>query len=225
MVIKQRAISDEQKQERRQVILKTALELFERLPYNQISILHVAKQAGLAKGTIYLYFKTKEELFLALLTQQIEDWFDEVDNQLSLRNDRQTECAIPELVTLLNRSLQNHLAAIRLVTISHTILEQNIDFPSALAFKQNLLTHSVQTGKLLETCLPFLEPGEGARLILRIYLLIIGVQSLAEPAEIVRQTLDLAGMEAFRVDFQQELAQILTGLLNGMQYLSARRDL
>ena len=61
-----RAIREDQKLVRRQQILDTAWGLFQENDYEHVNIIDVAKGAGLAKGTVYLYFKTKEELFLSL---------------------------------------------------------------------------------------------------------------------------------------------------------------
>ena len=38
--------------------------MFLQTNYEAVTIAAVAQESGLAKGTVYLYFKTKEELFL-----------------------------------------------------------------------------------------------------------------------------------------------------------------
>src|SRR4051812_20513013 len=72
------AMHEEQKEERRQDILTTAWQLFQTTSYEAVTIARVAEFVGLAKGTIFLYFKTKEALFLALLEQQLGSWFTSV---------------------------------------------------------------------------------------------------------------------------------------------------
>jgi len=61
-------IVDEQMREatRRRVIREAASE-FARLGFDQANINTIAEQAGIGKGTIYLYFENKRELFLAML--------------------------------------------------------------------------------------------------------------------------------------------------------------
>lgn len=58
------------KQERAERILDAAVELMVRWGYSKTTIDDVAKQAGVAKGTIYLHWKTREELFRALMTRE-----------------------------------------------------------------------------------------------------------------------------------------------------------
>src|SRR5215471_16433596 len=58
------------RQERADRILDAAAELIVRWGYKKTTIDDIARQAGVAKGTIYLHWKTREDLFMALLTRE-----------------------------------------------------------------------------------------------------------------------------------------------------------
>lgn len=58
------------RQERAERILDAAAELIQRWGYNKTTIDDIARQAGVAKGTIYLHWKTREDLFYALLLRE-----------------------------------------------------------------------------------------------------------------------------------------------------------
>jgi len=58
------------RQERADRILDAAAELVLRWGYKKTTIDDIARQAGVAKGTIYLHWKTREDLFMALLTRE-----------------------------------------------------------------------------------------------------------------------------------------------------------
>lgn len=61
-------IVDEQMREAtRQHILREAAREFARLGFDQANINAIAEQAGIGKGTIYLYFENKRDVFLAML--------------------------------------------------------------------------------------------------------------------------------------------------------------
>jgi AcrR family transcriptional regulator len=51
---------------KRETILAAALELFGRYGYRRTSIDDIAREAGIAKGTVYLYVENKEALFRTL---------------------------------------------------------------------------------------------------------------------------------------------------------------
>ena len=54
------------KEEKRLEIARAAIPLFAAKNISQISIDEIAKNAGVAKGTIYLYFKNKEEIIFTI---------------------------------------------------------------------------------------------------------------------------------------------------------------
>lgn len=57
-------------QARAERILDAAVALVQRWGYNKTTIDDIARQAGVAKGTIYLHWKTREDLFIALLLRE-----------------------------------------------------------------------------------------------------------------------------------------------------------
>lgn len=72
--IRKRARTDEQKHWRRSQILRAAEQLFEEVGYEAFAMARLGKSAGVVKGTLYLYFKTREEVFLALYDQALTRW-------------------------------------------------------------------------------------------------------------------------------------------------------
>lgn len=71
-----RARSDEAKRRRRQTILTTADQLLRADGYDALTMNKLSQACGLAKGTLYLYFATREELLLALYTDLNAMWMD-----------------------------------------------------------------------------------------------------------------------------------------------------
>jgi AcrR family transcriptional regulator len=57
---------------RRGEILQAARRLFAHLGYPATNVEDIAKEASMAKGTVYLYFKSKEEIFAAVLADDLE---------------------------------------------------------------------------------------------------------------------------------------------------------
>jgi len=60
---------DEKKQAQRQAIMTVAREHFERFGYKRTVIDDVVREVGIAKGTFYLYFKSKDQLLFELIGQ------------------------------------------------------------------------------------------------------------------------------------------------------------
>jgi AcrR family transcriptional regulator len=62
-----RARSAEARGLRREAILDAAEQLFSEQRFVELHMSRIAKELGLAKGTLYLYFPSKEGLFLAVV--------------------------------------------------------------------------------------------------------------------------------------------------------------
>lgn len=64
---RRRAVSDEDKSQRREEIMAAGKAVFARKGFHATTIADIAKQAGLAYGSIYWYFASKDELFHELM--------------------------------------------------------------------------------------------------------------------------------------------------------------
>jgi AcrR family transcriptional regulator len=74
------------REEAKNRIVESAMQVFSEKGYHQSTMEDVAKQVGVSKGALYLYFKSKEELFneicradLASLSQELGDSFKKGD--------------------------------------------------------------------------------------------------------------------------------------------------
>lgn len=64
-------------------ILDAAYELFGSGGFYETKMSEVAERAGIAKGTVYLYFKSKEELFMAVTRRDCEGFLEQLEGKLS----------------------------------------------------------------------------------------------------------------------------------------------
>jgi AcrR family transcriptional regulator len=59
------------KEEKRQQVMKTAIELFLKKGYKSVTTREIAAEAGISKGTLYHYFKNKDDLFERTIREHI----------------------------------------------------------------------------------------------------------------------------------------------------------
>jgi AcrR family transcriptional regulator len=64
-------------------ILDAAAELMLRWGYNKTTIDDIARLAGVAKGTIYLHWKTREDLFLALMRREYVRLVEDIQQRIA----------------------------------------------------------------------------------------------------------------------------------------------
>ena len=92
------------RQERANRILDAASELIQRWGYRKTTIDDIAKQASVAKGTIYLHWKTREDLFIALFQRE---------RIIATQDMMQRAASDPESVTLHGITKYSILAALK----------------------------------------------------------------------------------------------------------------
>ena len=138
VAINQRARSDEQKALRRQAVLTAAETYFLDVGFEAFSMTQLAKKTGLVKGTLYLYFKTREELFLTLYEQSLMRWSQVFISHLS---NAMTSRAYAQ--TLFTTAQTDGAFLPLLIRLEH-VIEHNVSIPRLIKSKQ-VFKHQVET--------------------------------------------------------------------------------
>ncbi len=71
------------REEKFQRILDAAIEAFAEVGYYQCQVSKIARLAGVADGTIYLYFKNKEDILVRLFQERMGDFIHDIRSQLN----------------------------------------------------------------------------------------------------------------------------------------------
>jgi TetR/AcrR family fatty acid metabolism transcriptional regulator len=83
-----RSISPEKPQDSRDLILKAAIRLFARRGFHETSMSEIAREARVSKALIFWHFKTKEELFLAVLDRLLQPYFIDFAEEVGALDER-----------------------------------------------------------------------------------------------------------------------------------------
>jgi TetR/AcrR family fatty acid metabolism transcriptional regulator len=73
--------------DKREAILRAATRVFARNGYFNSKVADIASDAGVADGTVYLYFKSKEEILHSIFDRSVGDAIQEVREQLETITD------------------------------------------------------------------------------------------------------------------------------------------
>lgn len=203
-----RARDDGERATRRDALLRAARELFDARAWADVTMAAVAAEAGVSKGTPYLYFSTKEALFLELLTVELDAWM---------------RVLVPALVpglgpaataALFADSLAARPTLVGLLGHLHGTLEVGADEASLTAFKTELLDTLGAAAPRLEAAVGA-APGAGVRLFLHTHALVVGLGQMANEPPLLAALLADAPFSALHVDLRVELAAALTALFAG----------
>jgi AcrR family transcriptional regulator len=123
------------KESRPQELLDAALLLFSQRGYAQTRLDDVAARAGVSKGTVYLYFASKQDLFEAVVHAQADPWVSAIF-QKEPPHDQHTEQVLREFF---NWGWEQFLAS-KLYLIARIVLAESNNFPLlAKAYLQEVM--------------------------------------------------------------------------------------
>jgi AcrR family transcriptional regulator len=215
MTLATRAKSPEQKDGRKNLIMDAVDRLFQEKDYKSIRMEMIAKKAGLSKGTVFFYFKTKQELFLAYTRIQVDAWQNEVDSRLARLIATGKKIGIDAFLETMRDLIKGKRTLFRLITIMDSIIEVDIDEEILLDFKIFLSNRMVRTGELLERLLDIFRPGDGVRFYLYEYFIIKGMYPMAEKPPTVKRLHKRPELQMWNIDFEETLLSMLHVLLMG----------
>src|SRR3954462_13160481 len=131
-----RADEDNPRRERRKEarpgeLLDAALDLFVEKGFAATRAEEVAARAGVSKGTLFLYFPTKEELFKAVVRENMSGRFAEWEEEFET-----FEGSTPDMVRYCMRVWWERIGATRASGITKLMISEARNFPELAAFYQ-----------------------------------------------------------------------------------------
>jgi AcrR family transcriptional regulator len=207
------ALSEEERFRRRTALLDAARYLY-RENWTIPTVSNIAKVAGIAKGAVYLWFRSKEEIFVALLEDSL------------LKLNMQVLYIINSLDPSLSSAAGNFAAkyvklldkvpdAVRLSSVASSIFRENLPIESLSRLNRNLGAGLSEAGDLLERRVGCLEPGQGAHLLFWTWTLTVGLWLIMDKPDDLRKIIDAPALSLFRRDFHEELQAAVTQLWRG----------
>lgn len=172
-----RARSDGQKQERRRDILRAARAHLDDVGFEGFSMGPLAKASGVARGTLYLYFATREEVLLALYLEDMRAWLGDLAG--ITRPDMSPEDFLRAVFT----SATGRPVLMEIAPRVTGVLESNVS-PESVAESKHLAAELVDVAGR-RTALALGRPvHEGAALATALFVLMIGITDALPTSDI-----------------------------------------
>lgn len=206
----QRARGQEEKQRRKKDILRSAMELFSLNAGSMPSVNEIAKRTNLAKGTIYLYFKTREEIYVELLIEKFNLWTDHIEQSISSK-PVDTESVVNGICEY----VQTDKDLLLLASTLHSILEKNITVEKHYQFKRSLFTNLKSSAKRICAYFPSLNTGSATMLLLKSYSTILGIWQVSSLPEPEKGTDQEKEYNELKIDYYSTIRSALLALWKG----------
>jgi len=213
MVVIHRAVQAEDKAARRAAILAAAQALIGRSPESFASVAEVAEAAGLAKGTVYLYFRTKEEIVLAVHAQHSAGLFARLDATLAAHP---ADLSPGHIATAFCAFVTENPVFLHVGAVCHSSFQRNIAPEVMLQFRAAIAERLGHFGPLLEARFPALGQGDGVALLQATYAFALGMWQLCDPTQKKARGIgERPELEIFNRDFRRDLYKGILSLWHG----------
>jgi len=199
-------------QARREEIVGACAKLYETMSFKEITIKEIAAFTSFTRPSIYNYFRTKEEIFLALLQQEYEVWTADLDalHPTGIGSPRQ------ELAEQIAHTLERRERLLKLLSMNLNDMEENSRMERLVEFKTVYGRSNQAIQRCLQRFCPEMDRKEQQNFTALFLPLVYGIYPYAFVTEKQREAMKLA-----HVDFQYlsiyEIALIGAEKLLGVQ--------
>ena len=140
--------------ERREEIINACEQLYQTMSFKDITIKEIGKVTSFSRPTIYNYFETKEEIFLAIYEREYDRWNADLE-LIAQENEGLSRVQVAERIAY---SLQNRGQLLKLLSMNNYDMEANSRKELLTSFKRSYGRSIKNVRAILEKFCP--EMGE-----------------------------------------------------------------
>jgi AcrR family transcriptional regulator len=214
-----RAHSEEQRTERRRMILDTAAAMLTEMPVAQVSLNELSRRVGLAKSNVLRYFESREAVLLELLDAASREWLELLDDTLTAAVDTSAASSerCDQLAATLAASLTARPVLCDLISTQAAVLEHNVSPQVAAQYKRAAIANVGVLARLIRQHMSELGAHDAQRLAVAAILVTGAVWTHARPAAAMLAAYAAdPELAAMRFDFTTTLREILQVLITGL---------
>lgn len=175
---------------RKEEIIAACGRLYETMSFKEITIKEIGAETSFTRTSIYNYFETKEEIFLALLQKEYDLWVDAMDAVMA-ENAAMTR---EELARALAKTLTDRPRLLRLLSMNLYDMEA-ASRPERLAeFKVSFGASMKAVERMLQKYLPEMDASERKRFMYAFFPFIYGIYPYTSVTEKQRGAMEQAGI-------------------------------
>lgn len=155
----------ERSQDKRERIHRAAIEVFARRGYFNARVSEIAKAAGVADGTIYLYFQGKEDILIQVFREGMRDFLSALRREIESTTDPRARLEKIIRFHLETIGRDRDLAVVVQIELRHSLKFMSLFSHEELADYLNLLRSIVEEGQKLQTFRTGVHPQMAAKAI------------------------------------------------------------
>ena len=188
---------------RKEEIIAACAALYEEKGFKETTIKDIGKAITLTRTGIYLYFETKEEIFLALLGREYDAWVSEMREIMAVK----TAMTRDGVAEVLARTLTNRPRLLRLLSMNLYEMEANSRTERLTEFKKSFGASLETVDLLLRQYIPEMDGERRRRFTYAFFPFIYGIYPYTSVTEKQMDAMREAGIpyryqSAFELTFE-----------------------
>lgn len=198
---------------RKEEIIRACASLYETMSFKDITIKEIGAATSFTRTSIYNYFHTKEEIFLALLQQEYEKWIVDLDKIAETHETMTNDALAQELA----RSLERRALLLKLMTMNHYDMEENSRIERLVEFKTAYGNSIRALEHLLEKFCPQMEPANRQQFLYAFLPFVYGVYPYTAVTDKQKEAMEKAGTNFVYMSIHEMVYTCTKQLLSGNQ--------
>ena len=175
---------------RKEEIIAACAALYEEKGFRDTTIKDIGEAITLTRTGIYIYFETKEEIFLALLGREYDAWVSEMLEIMA----RKTAMTRNDVAEVLAGTLTNHPRLLRLLSMNLYEMEANSRLERLVEFKKSFGASLETVDLLLQQYIPDMNEDQRRKFIYAFFPFIYGIYPYTSVTEKQMEAMREAGI-------------------------------
>lgn len=173
---------------RKEEIISACKTLYRDVSFKDITIMKIAAYTTFSRASIYNYFETKEEIFLAILQREYELWVADLENTINT-TDSMTKDEIAQALAL---SLEKRELLLKLMSMNHYDMEENSREERLCEFKVAYGNSLKTVDRLLQKFCPDMDEKARREFLYAFFPFIYGIYPYTVVTEKQKNAMDKA---------------------------------
>ena len=175
---------------KREEIVDACEQLYQTTSFKEITLKEISKITSFSRPTIYNYFETKEEIFLALFKREYDRWNEDLQS-INEENERLTKAQLAEKIA---QSLAERPQLLKLLSMNNFDMEANSRQEFLTLFKESYGGSLRRMSRLLTKFCPDMSVSDIQNFIYIFFPFMFGIYPYTEVTEKQKTAMEEAGI-------------------------------
>lgn len=193
-------------------IIDACRRLYRTMAFKEITLKEISKETSLSRPSIYNYFQTKEEIFLALLEEEYRLWADDLDQILSHNG-----YDIQSFAVAISESIAKRETLLKILCMNLYEIEENSRTERLVEFKKHYGRTIDIIDAALEKFFPDMTNEDRTDFIYEFYPFLYGLYPYVYPTKKQMDAMKMAGIMPRKMEIRKATEIFVIHILNGIK--------